>query len=274
MMSRTMGSWRLAVFVSLQRLARVLELGARALVCLGAGALRRDQLNRALTERWQEYGTDEATALSGLMLWEREFYDRFLKPDDEILVVGCGTGRDLIAFLQAGYRAHGLEPASRAAASARMTLARLGLSARITVGRIETTAIDQPFDVYVFSCYCYSYIPQRATRVAVLRAVAERLKPGGRILLCCVTCNRPPHPLPRALTRGVAWLTRAGWRSEPTDMIWPGAPGLHFEHQFGPGEIEEEAHAAGLRVVFQDRGQGLAALMRAEGWGHPTGADG
>src|SRR2546427_6906661 len=123
-----MGDWRLAIFFSLQRLARVLELGARALVCLGAGVLSRDQLGRVITERWQEFGNGEASALSGFMPWEREFYDRFLKPDDEILVVGCGTGRDLIAFLQAGYRAHGLEPASRAAASARMTLARLGLN--------------------------------------------------------------------------------------------------------------------------------------------------
>ena len=35
---------------------------------------------------------------------------------------------------------------------------------------------------------------------------------------------------------------------------------IHYEHQFVEGELEEETRAAGLTVVFHDRGDGTAVL--------------
>jgi SAM-dependent methyltransferase len=184
--------WRVGLFRVLWRVARGLEAGARASFCRAAGLLHRDQLAAAITDRWQDFGTTEVATLSGLMPWEQDFYARFLKPDDEILVVGCGAGRDLIALLRAGYKVEGIEAAPRAAAMARAMLVRQGLSAPIAVGRIEATPIPRTFDVYIFSWFCYSYIPTRVTRVSVLRAVARRLTPGGRILITYVPSEGHP----------------------------------------------------------------------------------
>lgn len=245
-----MRTWRAAVFTLVQRVARGLDLVSRGLVYLGAGVLRQEDLRWAITKRWQGFGSSQRFALSGLMSWEEAFYPRFLKPDDEILVVGSGSGRDLLALLRAGYRVEGIEPAAGAAALARATLVAQGLDARVEVGRIETATLAKRYDVYIFSWYCYSYIPQRATRVAVLAKVRDHLRPAGRILLSYALAEHPPRGLPLVLTRVVGRLTRSHWRPEPTDVFRMEGPGLHFEHLFRPEEIEDEARAAGLTVAF------------------------
>jgi SAM-dependent methyltransferase len=259
-------SWRRGVFTALAGPARGLDLAGRALLYFATGILRRRDLAWAITERWEDFGTSEAHVLSGLMPWEQELFARFLKPDDEILVIGCGAGRDLIALLAAGYRAGGLEVAPRAAARARSMLLRQGLDAPVTVGAIESVAIDKPFDVGIFSWFCYSYIPQRAARLAALRAVAARLKSGGRIFVSYVPSERPPRRLPLALVRFATRLARSDWRPEPSDEIYLEAGRLHFERQFRPEELEDEARAAGLRVVFhQSNDTGRAVLVPEEG---------
>jgi len=39
--------------------------------------------------------------------------------------------------------------------------------------------ITEKYDVFIFSWYCYSYIPDRATRISALRAASRHLAPGG-----------------------------------------------------------------------------------------------
>ena len=203
--------------------------------------------------------------LSGLMPWERALYDHFLKPEDRILVVGCGTGRDLIALLKLGYRVEGLDVAPRAIAVAGRMLERQGLSAELYTGPIEAVALPGSFDAFVFSWFCYGYIPQTDTRVEVLRKVRAHLRPRGRILICYIPAERPPRRLPIWLTRFVARLTRSDWRPELGDVIGPATRhrhAIHYEHQFWEGELENEARAAGLAVIHHERGEvGTAVLM-------------
>jgi SAM-dependent methyltransferase len=257
--------WRGGVFTVLQRVARGLELASSAVIYLAAGVLRPADLGRAVSERWQDFGESESHVLSGLMPWEHEFYSRFLKPDDEILVVGCGSGRDLLALHRAGHSVEGLEAADRAAALARAMLAKHGLVAPVATGRIEDAPLGKAFDAYVFSWFCYSYIPQRETRITALRRAREHLKPGGRVLISYVVADASPRRLARALTTLGARLAHSGWRPEPTDVISLWTRGVHVEHQFRPDELEPEARAAGFSVVFHERkDHGLGVLMRAE----------
>jgi SAM-dependent methyltransferase len=258
-------SWRAGVFTVLQRVARGLELASRAFGYLAAGVLRPADLGWAVAQRWQNFGIEESHVLSGLMPWEQEFYSRFLTPEDDILLVGCGSGRDLIALLRAGHRVQGLEVAPRAAAVARAMLEKHGLAAPVATGRIEDAPLAQSFDAYVFSWYCYSYIPLRHARIAALQRVRDHLKPGGRILISYLVADGAPRRLPRALTTLVARLTRSGWRPAPTDVISPDARGIHFEHQFCPDELEAEARAAGLSVAFDEiKEHGVAVLVLPE----------
>src|SRR5439155_17925827 len=105
---------------------------------------------------------------------------------------------------------------------------------------------------YVLSWLCYSYIPQRETRIAALRTASEHLKPGSRILISSIASNDLLRRLPLALTTLVARLARSAWRLEPTDVILLGTRGIHFEHQFRTDELETEARNAGLGAAFHE----------------------
>jgi len=260
-----MVGWRKAPFVILSGAARALDRAGRATMFLAAGLLRLDDLRGAIAKTWDNFGLGETLVLSGLMPWERALYDRFLKPEDRVLVVGCGSGRDLIALLRLGYRVEGLDVASRAIALARQMLERQGLSAGLYTGSIESVTLAGTFDVFVFSWFCYGYIPQTATRIEVLRKVKAHLKPGGRVVICYNPAERPPRELPIGLARIAARLTRSDWRPEPGDVVGAVAGdrrAVHYEHQFWGSELENEARAAGLAVVHHERGEvGTAVLM-------------
>lgn len=257
--------WRKVPFVLLSGAARALDLAGRASMCLAAGTLRLHDLRGAIANTWEDFGRSEDLILSGLMPWERALYDRFLKREDRILVVGCGTGRDLIALLKLGYRVDGLDLAPRAIALARRMLEREGLSAVLYTGPVEAVALPASFDAFIFSWFCYGYIPQADTRIEVLRKVKARLTPGGRVLIAYIPAERPPRSLPIRLTRFAARLTRSDWHPEIGDVIGPAArarQAIHYEHQFWEGELENEAHAAGLTVVCHERSDvGMAVLM-------------
>jgi SAM-dependent methyltransferase len=260
----SLGDWRKAPFIVLWSASRALELAGRAAMYLAAGTLRLHHLRGAIANGWGEFGRHEHQILSGLMPWEQALFDGSLKPDDRILVVGCGTGRDLIALLRSAYRAEGLDVSPRAIARGRRMLEREGLSAELYTGPIESVALPGRFDVFIFSWFCYSYIPQSETRIAVLRKVKAHLKPGGRILISYIPADRPPRWLPIRLTQLVARLTGSDWRPEFGDHVGPagGWTDVHYEHQFQDGELEQEARAAGLGVVLHRRGdEGVAVLM-------------
>src|SRR5213076_603826 len=125
----TMSAWRWGVFLVSYYVGRGLIRVARLLAYASAGVLTRRELGRATAGRWSDFGIDETYVLSGLFTWEENFYFRFLKPDDHILIVGAGSGRDLIGLRRAGYRADGLEPSASAVALARAMCATAGVEA-------------------------------------------------------------------------------------------------------------------------------------------------
>src|SRR3989442_14904825 len=94
-------------------------------------------------------------------------------------------------------------------------LEREGLAAELYTGAIEAVALPGSFDAFIFSWFCYGYIPQADTRIGVLRKVKAHLNPGGRILISYIPAERPPRVLPIRLTRLAARPTRAGWHPGP-----------------------------------------------------------
>lgn len=254
---------RTAPYILLWGAARALELAGRASMYLAVGTLRLQELQRSIANAWEEVSRRERYNLSGLLPSESALYARFLKPGDRILVVGCGSGRELIALLKLGHRVEGLDIAPRAIALAHQRLEKEGLQAKLSTGPIEDVALSGSFDAFIFSWFCYGYIPQFETRVGVLRKLKAHLNPGGRILIGYVPAEPPPRSLPIRLTRFVARLTRSDWRPELGDVVGPASGGwrcIDYEHQFVDGEFEKEARAAGLAVGFHERGNGTAVL--------------
>jgi SAM-dependent methyltransferase len=224
---------------------------AHLLLNLAAGTLRHadfDEMSRCL---WGTYHDgEEEHAVSGFLPSERETYDRLVKAGDRVLVVGCGSGRDLLPFVEAGHEVVGVEPSPEPILLLRQILAKQGRSAQVIEGFIESVPLTGTFDVVVFSANSYSYVRESARRIAMLQELARHLNRGGQILIRYVLRSADRKSRAIVFARLTARLTRSDWSPEPNDVLWwePGSP-LSCEHWFTPDEIEHEAREAGLRVV-------------------------
>jgi SAM-dependent methyltransferase len=166
-----------------------------------------------------------------------------------VLVVGCGTGRDVMPLARIGCEVVGVEPVGVAAATARRTATERGLAATILDGYVEDVAFPGLFQAIMLSYYCYSYIPGRQRRIEVLKKARAHLSPGGRILLSYSACFIPPARRPWAKTVG-RWC-RSDWLVEEGDVLVPhrSSPGLFsYDHAFTRDEIAEEIASAGLQT--------------------------
>lgn len=240
------------ITAALTRAAHFFSRVSRACVYFGVGTQRLAALREGIQFLWND---TEATPGDGGGLFpvERELFERYMPRGSRILVVGSGGGRDLIALAGLGYRMSGVEPSPRALELNEGLLRERGLSATLVPGFFEDADVGGPFDAIIFSFFCYSYIPESARRVQVLRKAAGLLAPGGRILVSYVAMGRP-HPLLPRLARISAAITGSDWQVEPGDAVSVRADGVprpcfFVEHVFTTREILDEVAAAGVEIV-------------------------
>ena len=214
-----------------------------------------DGLRQQLEGYWSQYASSESDIDEGLRPWEREILSTFSQPGQSVLVVGCGTGRDVFPLVDMGYCVTGLDPAAGAIDVARQAMARRGVAGRLIHGYVEDVALDGQFDLVVFSDFSYSLIPGSQRRVDVLRKAARHLAPGGHIVLSVFVTGS--HGDARAIRLGRAigrWFGQ-GWRLEEGDQIAALALGDQrcwtISHAFTLAELEDEIARAGLAVAYR-----------------------
>lgn len=233
---------------------RVFQLASSACHSAAAATLTLPEIRHNIVTRWQTFNITPAEVESGLLEWERDVADRLARPGAAVLIAGCGTGREVLAYLKLGCRVTGMDPARRALDIGRAMLAKHGLEVELIEGFIDETALSGEFDAVLFGWWTYCQIPERSRRVETLKRVAARLKPGGRIGLNFDILLRPRNAVIR-LARAAGALAGSDWRLEPGDVVeWRHHGGDHFfgfSHAFVPAEIEDEAAAAGLQIVYR-----------------------
>ena len=232
--------------------ARWLDRARALCVSLGVGTLRLRDVRAGVEDNWSGFVTDAAEIESGLDPAEAAVVARFIGVNDRVLVVGCGTGRDVIPLVRMGCQVVGIDPVAHAVGIARRELAARGLAASIVEGYFEDAPVPGTFDVILFSNLCYSYIPERERRTKLLRKAAGLLSPGGKILVTHLAARSPFRTRMLWSMRAAARLTRSDWHPEAGDHLVPinGARArFGFEHFFAPGELEREAADAGLLVL-------------------------
>lgn len=149
-------------------------------------------------------------------------------------------------------------------ARARAVLQSRGLEAPVYTGAIEATDVPGVFDVFIFSWFCYSLIPQSATRIDMLRKLRDHVTSGGRILISYEPATSAPRRLPIRLARLAAWLSGSDWRLEDGDVVRLSSSSghiEHYEHRFTPDGLEDEARAAGLKVAFHEGAEVSRAVL-------------
>ena len=219
-----------------------------------AGLLRPEELEAASVEQYRIFNLSDVEVDAGLTSAERAFYARFITPQSRVLLVGSGTGRDLIALQELGHDAVGLEPIADVVKIARRHLARRQSTAKIRQGLVQSAELGGPYDAVIFSNGCYSFVPGSALRIRVLRRVAECLSPRGRIILSY-------HPATaqsaagRWLTRTAARISGAGWSPERGDTFSRDHTVrdlIRYHRAFLPAELADECAQASLQLIANE----------------------
>lgn len=113
---------------------------------------------------------------------EADFVLGKIRPDDDVLDMGCGTGRFTVPLAQRSRSVAGLDLSPMMLATARTKLADRGLAADLREGDMTGVPFDDAsFDV-VISMLTLMHIP-RPDRQQVFCEAARVLRPGGRLLL-------------------------------------------------------------------------------------------
>jgi len=193
---------------------------------------------------------------------ERVLLDRYLRPGQRLLDVGCGAGREAIGFARAGLSVVGIDLAPAMIALARERARNLGLSIELAVAEpLTLPASAGRFDAVYFSPGIYAHIPGRDRRVRTLARLRDLLVPNGLIVVGPVLA--PPL---RAFSRArlVDALRRVGRRggfrrlAEPGDRFYRGdaldraATSYRYIHYFRDSD-EAEAEMAEAGLVVSER---------------------
>lgn len=226
---------------------------ARLCATVGGGALGIDELRRGIARRFATFNDRPGEIDAGLFPVEQRIFERHLLPGARVLLVGAGTGREIVPLQDRGCEVTGLEPSSRALEVCRRRLDEEGRRATLIDGFFEDAAIADRFDAVVFSYYCYSYIPMARRRVDILRKAVSLVAPNGTILLSYQLEGRPSG-LWATLARLSGVIARSDWRAEAGDLLQRepcGSPGIRYsyEHIFTPAELAAELDAAALVAI-------------------------
>ena len=180
--------------------------------------------------------------------------DRLLAPQDEVLEVGAGTGHYTVALARRCARVTALDAAPEMTGYLRRRVAREGLgNVEAGVARLpDAVAASGPFDGVV----CLGVLGYVGDLDAGLRALAERLSPGGWMLVSLppLTLEGRVHALVELLGRRKVTL-----RSPAAAVAAAHRAGLSVEAQARAGLT-----AGGITVLLEARrrGAGRAELGR------------
>jgi len=204
---------------------------------------------------------DAYAASAGGGLYESELIlaDRYFRPGQVLLDVGCGGGREAFGFVQRGLKVIAIDVCSELIDAAKARAEKLGVEDRPAFFIGSLTALDFPpasFDVVYLSSDIYAGTPGSRNRVKVLEQCARIMRPGGLVIFP-VNLSPPDSVRVRLLVEAPRNLVR--WLfpelvPEPGDR-WalsgtaPNPPVLFRHLFFNEEEVVSETKRAGLRFV-------------------------
>src|SRR5258708_376716 len=126
------------------------RLSSRVSVVLNyaaCGTMRLADVKDGIRRSWEGFNSREEDIATGLMDWERDLVSRFVRPGEAVLIVGAGSGRDVIPLVERRCHVTGIEPAAAALGLAREALRARQLPATLIEGFFEDVAMPGRFDV-------------------------------------------------------------------------------------------------------------------------------
>lgn len=130
-------------------------------------------------ERWADMADEQVAGMLSLI---EEAYDH---APTSVLDVGCGTGRHVVSFAEQGIEAHGLDISAEyiERAEDRATAADVADATSFYARDMrELDGISQTYDLLTCVYTSFGFFDDE-TNAALLEAFADRLNPGGVLLL-------------------------------------------------------------------------------------------
>ena len=191
-----------------------------------------------------DYRSDEHNE-RGLREWEREVIEKYFDKKGRLAVLGAGGGREVLALKQLGFEVEGWECQEELASSANRLLTTMGFEPTVSVYPRDTCPRGDPcFSGIIVGWGVYTHMNGSQGRIALLRAIRERLLQGSPILLSFF--SRDQAALMYDLTARVANILRLIARREHVevgDFLGP-----NFVHFFTESEVRCELEAAGFTL--------------------------
>jgi len=198
-------------------------------------------------DRKRFYATEEHNR-RGFMPWEARVVEEYFPGRMRILVTSCGGGREVLAFAERGSDVVGTE--------CHPDLCRIAQRLCRTVENAEVHCLppdtlpktDRPFDGCMVGWGGYSHLTPRSKRIALLKNLADHLRPGGPLVVSYLARGSGREgsiSTALAIANGIRALTGRR-RLEPGDTVSPA-----FHHRFLPGEAADEARRAGLEPLLE-----------------------
>jgi len=206
---------------------------------------RQSYANPQDVEGWAE----DSLVDSGLHADELDLLSDIPEKSGKLLLLGIGGGREALVLAKMGYQVTGVDYVPGMVERAKENAAKRGIEIEGLVQEISN--LDVPaatYDVVWISRSMYSCVPTRARRVAMVKQIAQALKPGGYFL--CQFQRGPGKQYSwkvRFLRRVIAAFTLGNRAYEEGDILWLN---VEFLHVFtSEDEIRAELEEGGLQVL-------------------------
>ena len=172
-----------------------------------------------------------------------------------VLVVGAGTGEEIVRMSRAnpGWRYVAEDPSAEMLDVAREKLAAAGAADRVefVTGPIEDVPQGERFDGATMILVQH-FLPDDGAKLAILREVAARLRPGTPLFLANMHGDLDAEPDTR---RYQAWKRRQmarGMSAEDAEGMFSGLPTVvHFVSEGRTRQLLEEAGFMDIQNVFR-----------------------
>lgn len=209
-------------------------------------------------DRGRSYDADIRFAMPGYELLHETaaaLLRNALGDEARVLIVGAGTGEEVLRLGQANpeWRLTAEDPSAEMIAVAREKIEAAGLSGRVelVVGGVRDLPEGENFDAATMILVQH-FLPDDGAKLDILRATAERLRPGAPLFLANMHGDLASAADRR---RYLAWRTRQiarGMSVTDADGMFNGLPEvIHFVSEERTRELLREASFEEIEPVFR-----------------------
>ena len=197
------------------------------------GFLSADDLNALTAKRYgaSQHLTSTEHTESGFFDWEAPLIERYFRKGSRILVASAGTGREILALLDAGFSADGFECNPLLLEAGRKLFEQLGQSHSVVFCEPDMVPPGpRIYDGLIIGWGAYTHIPTRFRRVRFLQALRGRTLPHSPLMMSVFIRNESSRYSAMTYRAGAIFRILFRGRKEPLEC------GDDLEFQLG--EVE------------------------------------